>query len=345
MKSNIGRFRIVVAKPRFLTRSFSLRKSPSSSSSSSSSSPKTLENGLVATDLTNKVTRLDLADNVINGNRKSFRGPLKCAILDWSGTTADAHVIAPAVAFVEVFKKHGVPISMKEARLPMGLRKDLHIGKILEIPEVKKRWTQIKKSPPNEQTVQELFKDFVPMQLAVLPKYSPLLPGVAKIVDRMKSHYNLKIGVTTGFTKPMVDILLREVKKQGLHPDTTVAGDQVINNLGFRPAPFMIFQNLLNLGIHPIESVLKVDDTVSGVGEGLNAGCWSVGVYGWSNYTDIDSMEQWNEMSQEEQKNRRLQSKEKLINESRAHYIIEELSDLDVVIPDINERLQRGEAP
>jgi len=165
MNSNIGRFQIVLAtKPRFLTRGFSLRKS----------APTTLANGLTATELTNKVTRLDLGNNVVNGNRKAFRGPLKCAILDWSGTTADAHVIAPAVAFVEVFKKHGVPISMKEARVPMGLRKDLHIGKILEMPEVKKRWTQIKKSPPNAQTVQELFKDFVPMQLAVLPRYSPL---------------------------------------------------------------------------------------------------------------------------------------------------------------------------
>ena len=40
----------------------------------------------------------------------------------------------------KVFSKHGVPISMKEARLPMGLRKDLHIKEITKIPEVKKRW-------------------------------------------------------------------------------------------------------------------------------------------------------------------------------------------------------------
>lgn len=46
-----------------------------------------------------------------------------------------------------------------------------------------------------------------------------------------------------------------------------------------------------NLNVWPIQSVVKVDDTVSGVGEGLNAGCWSVGLYGYSNYTDIDSLE------------------------------------------------------
>jgi phosphonoacetaldehyde hydrolase len=47
------------------------------------------------------------------------------------------HVIAPAVVFVQVFKKYGVNISMQEARKPMGLRKDLHIAEILKIPEVR----------------------------------------------------------------------------------------------------------------------------------------------------------------------------------------------------------------
>ena len=72
--------------------------------------------------------------------RRSYCGTLKAAILDWSGTTADKYVIAPAVVFQEVFEKQGVPISMKEARQPMGLRKDLHIKAITEIPEVRVRW-------------------------------------------------------------------------------------------------------------------------------------------------------------------------------------------------------------
>ena len=98
-------------------------------------------------------------------NRKQFRGPVGAAILDWSGTTADAHVIAPAVAFCEVFAKHGVPISMAEARKPMGLRKDLHIEKILEIPQVHQRWIDIKGFKPTKETVDLLFADFVPMQV------------------------------------------------------------------------------------------------------------------------------------------------------------------------------------
>ena len=54
---------------------------------------------------------------------------------------------------------------MTESRIPMGLRKDLHIAKILQIPSVKKRWTQIKKEEPTQKTVDMLFQDFVPMQV------------------------------------------------------------------------------------------------------------------------------------------------------------------------------------
>ena len=44
---------------------------------------------------------------------RNYVGGLKAAILDWSGTTADKYVIAPAVVFVEVFKKHKVTGQVK----------------------------------------------------------------------------------------------------------------------------------------------------------------------------------------------------------------------------------------
>lgn len=280
--------------------------------------------------------------------RKALTDKVKAVILDWSGTTADAHVLAPAVVFVKVFEKHGVPISMDEARLPMGLRKDLHIGKILEIEAVNKRWTEAKGSSPDPNPmgddVQKLFKDFVPMQLDCLPTYTTLLPGAAEAVNYLQKEKGIKIGSTTGFTKVMVDILLADAAKQGYKPDSSVAGDQVPNNMGFRPSPFMLYQNLNQLGVFPIESVIKVDDTVSGVGEGLNAGCWSVGVAAYSNYTDVDTLEEWANMGEEEKEKRRKQSREKLLA-SQAHYVIDSIAQLPVVVEDIESRMQNGERP
>ena len=273
-----------------------------------------------------------------------YKGPLKAAILDWSGTTADAHVIAPAIVFYNVFKKHGVPISMEEAREPMGLRKDLHIKKILEIPDVRNRWIKEKNNEPTEDDVNKLFEDFVPMQLKCLPKYTTLIPGTVKTVDILKNSYNLKIGSTTGFIKVMVDVLLKDAEKQGYVPDSSVAGDEVGNNMGFRPAPFMIYKNLENLGVFPIQSVVKVDDTISGVGEGINAGCWTVGIYGLSNYTNINTLEEWDKMSSIEKEVRENKSKEKLLS-SEAHYIIKTINELPYVVKDINNRLNKGEKP
>ena len=71
---------------------------------------------------------------------RTYHDKIKAAILDWSGTLADAYVIAPAVFFVEVFKNQGIEISIEEARGPMGLRKDSHIQKLTEDPEIIARW-------------------------------------------------------------------------------------------------------------------------------------------------------------------------------------------------------------
>ena len=272
-------------------------------------------------------------------------GPVSTVILDWSGTTADKFVIAPAVIFKLLFDSIGVPITMKEARLPMGLRKDLHIKQILKIPEVKERYIKIKGEKPTQNTVDELFKKFVPMQLECLSEYSTLLPGTVDVVDHLRQEYNIKIGMTTGFTSPMVDILLSEAKKQGFVPDFSVAGDEVENGMGFRPTPFMIYKNLVNLeNGYPINSVVKVDDTVTGVWEGRNAGCWTVGVYGWSNYMDIDSYRQWKIMNNY-QRLERIEKSKQILSTSGAHYVIDTINALPRVIDDINERMIRGERP
>ena len=91
------------------------------------------------------------------GYKRGYFGPLKAVILDWSGTTADKYVIAPAEVFCRVFEKHGVPISMKEARFPMGLRKDLHIKEITKIPDVKRRWVEKFSREPNDNDVNNMF--------------------------------------------------------------------------------------------------------------------------------------------------------------------------------------------
>ncbi len=272
---------------------------------------------------------------------REYRSKIKTLVLDWSGTTADAYVIAPAVVFVQVFKNQGVEISMNEARGPMGLRKDLHIEQLTLDPIIRDRWKAVHNKYPDQSDVDKMFADFVPAQVACLPKYTDLLPGTAEITQRLQSQ-GIKIGVSTGFTRVMVDVLLEAVIKQGFTPDATVAGDEVEN--GARPKPFMVYKNLDILDGWPIESVVKVDDTVGGVGEGLNAGCWAVGVSRYSNYMLINSLDEEATLSEEEIGRRHEQSRDKL-RAAGAHYVIDSIADIEPVIADINARLARGEKP
>ncbi len=272
---------------------------------------------------------------------RSYGGKVKAMILDWSGTTADAYVLAPAVVFVEVFKKHGVEMTMSEARGPMGLRKDLHIKALTEEPEIRERWKEAHGKYPDQGDVDRMFEDFVPMQLDCLRQYTALLPGVAETLQTLQSQ-GIKIGSTTGFVRSMVDILEEDAAKQGYKPDASVAGDEVIH--GARPGPFMVYRNLDILGVTPIQSVIKVDDTLSGIGEALNAGCWGVGIARYSNYMDIDSLEQAETMAADEIQ-RRLENTREILRKSGPHYVIDEVSELLDVVADVNRRLANGEKP
>ena len=266
-------------------------------------------------------------------------------MLDCSGTTMDRYVDAPAIVFVEVFRNYGLAISMPEARGPMGLRKDLHIKAITEIPSVRGRFVAQFGREPNQGDVDAMFADFVPTQLALLRNgsYHTLLPGVGELVRGWQKQ-GIRIGVTTGFTRDMLDLLLAGAATQGFVPDTHCAGDEVEMP---RPTAYMVIKNLERMGVYNLANAMlrtiKVDDTVSGAGEGAPL-CWRVAVSKWSNYV-ADSWDAVRKMSATELAASERASKEKLVGESGAHYVIDDLRDMPAVIADVNNRLTNGERP
>ena len=94
-----------------------------------------------------------------------YQGKVKAVVFDWSGTVVDCGVYAPAVVFVEVFKQEGVPITIEEAREPMGIHKKVHIRKITQIEAVRRRWFEKFGKFPDESDVERMFQNYVPMQV------------------------------------------------------------------------------------------------------------------------------------------------------------------------------------
>src|SRR4029077_3970983 len=153
--------------------------------------------------------------------RRSYRGPLKAVILDWAGTTMDYGCFAPAVVFMEVFRRKGVDISIEQAREPMGAHKRMHIGLIAKNESVAENWKKVHQRKPDDNDVEKMFQDFVPLQLKCLADYADLVPGTLEAITDFRRR-GLKIGSTTGYTEEMMALLLDEARKRGYVPDSTV---------------------------------------------------------------------------------------------------------------------------
>src|SRR2546428_9665443 len=158
--------------------------------------------------------------------KRTYRGPLKAVLLDWAGTTMDYGCFAPAVVFMDVFKRKGVEITIDEAREPMGAHKKVHLRQISKNENVAKRWEQVHRRKPTDEDVETMFEDFIPLQLQCLAQYADLIPGTLEAIAEFRRR-GLKIGSTTGYTEEMMDILQSEAKRRGYDPDSTVCATQV----------------------------------------------------------------------------------------------------------------------
>lgn len=271
--------------------------------------------------------------------QRSYRGPLKAILLDWAGTTMDYGCYAPAVVFVQVYERKGVPISVQEARVPMGAHKKVHIRKISQLDSVRDRWFQAHGRVPEEEDVQAMFEDFVPLQMNVLADYSELIPGTLDAVADFRAR-GLKIGSTTGYTREMMGLLQSEAAKRGYVPDSTVCATDVPEG---RPAPFMCLQNMINLQVYPPEAIIKVDDTIPGIEEGLNAGMWTIGLAKTGNEIGLNAQEIAKLTSAELKP--KLERAYTRMAQAGAHFVVDGIWDVPAVLDEIAARVGRGERP
>ncbi len=271
--------------------------------------------------------------------QRSYRGPIKAVILDWAGTTMDFGCMAPAVVFVEVYRRKQVPITMEEARAPMGAHKKVHIKKISEIDSVRRRWRETHNRLPDDSDVDAMFADFVPLQLKCLSDYSKLIPGTLDAVKECRKR-GYKIGSTTGYLPEMMEINRKDAEKQGYVPDATVSAGQVPAG---RPYPFMCLKNMIDLQVSPVSACVKVDDTIPGVEEGLNAGMWTVGFAVSGNEVGLP-LDEWKMLPEAEKAARRERAYRRM-ETCGAHYVVDDITGLIPCLDDIERRLKNGEKP
>jgi phosphonoacetaldehyde hydrolase len=241
--------------------------------------------------------------------------------------------------FVGVFAGRGVEITQEEARGPMGLDKKDHIRALLQLPSVARRWRERHGSDATEHDVDELYRQFRPLQLEVIDEFVGLVPGLLDCVGVLRGK-GVAIGATTGYFRAAAERVYRAAAAQGYRPDHCVCADDVPTG---RPAPWMVFRIMEAVGVFPPAAVMKVGDTVPDIGEGLAAGAWSVGVLRSS--SDVGCTEhEWAALPPAEQRRRLTACREKLLA-AGAHAVVETLAELPAVLDGLDARLERGEKP
>ena len=264
-------------------------------------------------------------------------------VFDWAGTVVDHGSRAPVATLQKVFEEAGVAITVEEARLSMGIAKRDHVASILALPRVTAEWHRRYAASPAEADADRLYAAFVPKQLACLERYSDVIAGVPQTVDQLRAR-GLKIGSTTGYTRPMLDFLISLAKAQGFAPDCALCPQDVPG--GGRPAPWMCYLNAVRLQAGPLWTMVKIGDTPSDIQEGRNAGMWTIGITRTGNEVGLTAAE-W-EAASARQRSDALAKAAVRLCDAGAHYLLESVGDwagMSGVLDQIDARVSAEERP
>jgi phosphonoacetaldehyde hydrolase len=264
---------------------------------------------------------------------------LKAVVFDWAGTMVDHGSRAPMGVFVEVFGRFGVPVTIEEARGPMGLPKLEHIMAMGALPRIAAAWREAQGGAFDDAAAKRVYEVFVPANRDVVARYADLIPGAAATATALRRR-GLKIGSTTGYTREIMAPLLPLAAEQGYAPDCLVcAGDLPAG----RPTPLMMYKCFVDLAVWPACAVVKVDDTAPGIVEATAAGSWAVGVAMTGNAVGLSEAELATRDPVEQFLLRTAATR--TLEGAGAHYVIDGVADLMPVMDEIESRLARGERP
>lgn len=188
----------------------------------------------------------------------------KLAIFDMAGTTVNDRDEVYRV-LREAPEMEGAKFSDEVFQQYMGTEKHWAIGKLLRAGGVEPT------AEVHERAWQWFRAELARTYLADAP--TPL----AGIEDMFKTLRNngVKIGLTTGFSREIVDIILSAMGWDEGMVDFVAAGDEVEQG---RPEPFLIQKVMAEAGITDPAEVISSGDTEADVISAQRAGVTSVGV-------------------------------------------------------------------
>lgn len=189
---------------------------------------------------------------------------VELVVFDIAGTTVEDNGEI-AIAFQEALQAFGYTVPVATINPLMGYKKTEAIKRILKEHEQKKE----KISTEYIQKIHQLFQEKMMEFYSTTDQLNPL-PFAEEVFDCLKVR-NILVGLDTGFSKEITDIIIHRLgwlKNKKI--DYVISSNEVIAG---RPFPYMIEELMLKAKINDAKKVIKVGDTEVDVNEGRNAGC------------------------------------------------------------------------
>ncbi len=195
---------------------------------------------------------------------------IELVVFDIAGTTvADDGEIARA--FQKAMKHYWYDIPVEKINPLMGYKKPEAIKKMLEEFEANN-------SKITDEYINEIHNKFLTEMMdfyATTPEIKPL-PNALNVFGILKER-GIKIGMDTGFSKQITDIIMNRLG--WLIDDIVQAVVSSSEVQAGRPQPYMIREIMKCTGVTDPGKTIKVGDTEVDVMEGKNAGClYSIGI-------------------------------------------------------------------
>ncbi len=253
-------------------------------------------------------------------------------LFDLAGTTIDCGCMAPVAVFIEIFRRRGVLVTVAEARGPMGTHKREHIRRMCAEPRITAAWASATGRTPTAEDVDAMYAEAEPLQVACLPQHAEPIPGFLAVLGQLRAS-GVRVGATTGYTAPMVDVLRPLIVARGWEPDVLVCSSDVPAG---RPAPYMNHVAAMRLGAPSVAACVVVGDTVVDMQAARNAGMWAVGVALTGNEVGLGALA-LAELTAERRREHRERAEATLV-QAGAHVVVDSVADLPAALATLNAR-------
>ena len=213
---------------------------------------------------------------------------IKLVVFDLSGTTVeDDNAVAKSLH--QAAQECGLDVPLEDFEKTIGTNK-IHLyqymiarsqGKDVQFEDFEKY-----NFPEILEEANKIFERYSVIMLDYYRKNVRPLPGAEAVFEWCHSN-QIKVATDTGFHRDVNEVIISGLgwREKGLvDMCLDVESTQGVG----RPAPFMIFHAMQNLGIQSVHEVIKIGDTPADLLSGYNAGCkGNIGVLSGANHREV----------------------------------------------------------